>query len=142
MQHCERTEDIMAKKRQTKRGKEKYPALKPHLNLKTRYDLLDFDYVDQLSDKDKEWLNKFAEEYVNANIDTKNPKKNLHRTKALKKDCYDRNNSRNRCILTRAKAQGKDVDLYSLENELSIVNEDDIIDKIDDVLDKTNEDED
>lgn len=118
-------------KKQSKRSKEKYPALKPHLNLKTRYELIDFDYVEELSDKDKEWLNKFAEEYINANLDRKNLKKNLHRTKKLKKDCDDRNNSRNRDILTRAKAQGKDIDFYSLETELSDFNEDQMIDQID-----------
>lgn len=119
------------KKKQTRRSKEKYPALKPHLNLKTRYDLIDFDYIDQLSEDEKEWLNKFSEEYINANIDNKNPKRNLHKSKKLKKDCYDRNNSRNRDILTRAKAQGKDIDFHGLENELSGFSEDQIIDKID-----------
>lgn len=49
-------------------------------------------------------MNKFTKEYVNAEINNKKPKKNLHKTKALKKDCYDRNNARNRCIYTRSKA--------------------------------------
>lgn len=40
-------------------------------------------------------------------MDPKNLKKNLHNTKELKKDCYDRNNARNRCILTQQRAQGK-----------------------------------
>src|SRR5271165_4531174 len=125
------------KKKQTRRSKEKYPALKPHLNLKTRYDLIDFDYIDQLSEDEKERLNKFSEEYINANIDNKNPKRNLHKSKKLKKDCYDRNNSRNRDILTRAKAQGKDIDFHGLENKLSGFSEDQIIEKID----QSNEDE-
>lgn len=95
----------MVKKKQTKRSKAKYPALKPELNLKTRHELIaDYDYVKQLSPKEKEWLNKFTKEYVNAEINTKQPRKNLHRNKALKKDCYDRNNARNRCIYTRSKA--------------------------------------
>lgn len=125
------------RKPQTKRSKEKYPALKPHLNLKSRYDLIDYDYVDQLSDEEKEWLNKFTEEYVNANLDSKNSKKNLHKSKKLKKDCYDRNNSRNRDILTRAKAQGKDIDFHGLEHELSSFDENQIID----IIDRSNEDE-
>ncbi len=118
-------------KKITRRSQEKYPALIPHLNLKTRFELIDYDYVDELSEEEKEWLNKFTEEYVNANLDSKNLKKNLHKSKKLKKDCYDRNNSRNRDILTRAKAQGKDIDFHGLENELSGFSEDQMIDKID-----------
>jgi hypothetical protein len=85
-----------------------------------------------LSEEEKEWLNKFTEEYVNDNIDRKNLKKNLYaKTKKLKKDCDDRNNSRNRDILTLAKAQGKDIDFHGLENELSEFSEDKLIEKID-----------
>lgn len=94
-------------KKTSRRKKNKYPALNPGLNLKTRTDLIDYDYVDKLSPKEKAWLNKFTEEYVNASVDPKNLKKNLHNTKELKKDCYDRNNARNRCILTQQRAQGK-----------------------------------
>lgn len=87
----------------------KYSALDPGLNLKSRTELLDYDYLDKLSEKELEWLNKFTEEYVNATLNTKNPRKNLHRTKSLKKDCYDRNNARNRDVLTRQKAFNKNV---------------------------------
>jgi len=125
----------MGKKR-TKRSKEKFPALKPHLNLKTRYELIDYDYIEQLSEEEKAWLNKFTEEYINASLDRKNLKKNLHKTKKLKKDCDDRNNSRNRCILTRAKAQGKDIDFHGLEHELSGFDEDAMIEKIDSMTDE------
>jgi hypothetical protein len=90
----------------SKRARTKYPALKPELNLKSRYELIDYDYVDRLSEIDKAWLNQFTEEYVNASLDSKNLKNNIHNTDALKKDCYRRNNARNRDILTRAKASG------------------------------------
>ena len=102
----EKTRSISKRKR-TQRSKTKYPALNPGLNLKTRTDLIDYDYVDKLSKREREWLNKFTEEYVNASVDSKNLKKNLHNTEELKKDCYDRNNARNRCILTLQRAQGK-----------------------------------
>ena len=62
------------------------------------------DYVDKLTDKEKQWLNTFTEEYTNANFN--HGKKVLHKTKTQKKDCYDRNNARNRDILTREKAAG------------------------------------
>jgi hypothetical protein len=51
-------------------------------------------------------LNKFTEEYVNASLDSENLENNFHCTDELKKDCYRRNNARNRDILTRAKASG------------------------------------
>lgn len=92
-------------KKKNRRNSDKYPALKPELNLKTRSDLIDYDYIDKLSDKEKEWLNSFTEEYTCANFNHKGKK--LHKTKALKKDCYNRNNQRNRCILTKSKASGK-----------------------------------
>lgn len=94
------------KKPKNKRSKEKFPNLKPELQLKTRYDLYDQDYTHKLSEKDKAWLNKFNSEWANAALDVNNLKKNLHNTQELKKDCQDRNNARNRCILTRAKATG------------------------------------
>lgn len=94
-------------KKKTKRSRIKYSALDPAVNLKTRYELIaDYDYLDKLSDKDKAWLNKFTKEYVNADLDTKRPGKNLHRNKELRKDCYDRNNARNRCVWTKCKASG------------------------------------
>lgn len=125
----------MAKKRkkQTRRQASKYPNLDPALNLKTRYELLDFDYIDKLSEKEKAWLDKFAKEYNNADLDRKKLKKNLHNTKALKKDCDDRNNARKRCILTRAKASGQAHYLDEL-NEEQFVNqdfEDKVIKKVD-----------
>lgn len=95
-------------KKKTKRSKIKYSALDPTVNLKTRYELIsDYDYVDKLSDSEKAWLNKFTKEYVNADLDTKNKRKNLHKSKEMRKDCYDRNNARNRCIWTKCKASGR-----------------------------------
>lgn len=124
------------KKKENKRSKTKYAALKPELNLKTRHELIaDYDYLKELSPKEKEWLNKFTKEYVNAEINNKQPRKNLHRNKSLKKDCYDRNNARNRCIYTRSKASWnlkffEDVS----ENNKSLINscvEDELIFKLD-----------
>lgn len=79
------------------------------------------------------WLNKFNEEYVNDNLDRKNLKNNLHNTKKLKKDCDDRNNARNRCILTKARASGRtttlDPDLSTADLNYDI--EDQLIHQID-----------
>jgi len=110
------------KRKQTRRNQRKYPNLEAEYNLKTRSDLIDYDYINQLSSKDKAWLDKFTKEYVNASLDSRNPKKNLHNTPELKKDCYDRNNSRNRDILTRAKASGSVIDYLELHKAELIEN--------------------
>lgn len=51
-----------------KRSKSKYPALEPSLNLKRRAEFLEIDYLDQLDDEAKEFLNKFHEETINTNF--------------------------------------------------------------------------
>lgn len=95
------------RKKNNKRNLTKYPALDPKVNLKSRSELLDYDYLHKLDEKELEWLNKFTEEYVHANLNTKEPKKNLHRTKKMRIDCYNRNNSRNRDVLTKGKITNK-----------------------------------
>lgn len=89
----------------------KHSALKPGYNLKSRSDLLDFDYLDKLNKKELDWLNKFVKESVNASFEKNvkgefDDKKNLHKGAKMRKKCTDSNNARNRCILTRAKASG------------------------------------
>jgi hypothetical protein len=119
---------MVASKKKTRRNSQKYPTLSPGFNLKTRTDLLEIDYVDKLSEQEKFWLNKFNEEYVNASIDRKDRKNNLHKSKDLVKDCYDRNNARNRDVLTRVKATGED---YTLRETETYNPEDQIIENID-----------
>jgi hypothetical protein len=122
----------------SKRARTKYPALKPELNLKSRYELIDYDYVDKLSESDKAWLNKFTEEYVNASLDSENLENNFHSTDELKKDCYRRNNARNRDILTRAKASGTFVSTDELlETKKSIKIELDLFKEISDNFENT-----
>lgn len=111
------------KKKSNRRTKTKYPALKRHLNLKTRYDALDYDYVEKLSEDEKDWLNRFSEEYINANFN--HPGKVLHKTKKLKKDCYDKNNSRNRDIFTKSKAAGQLVFGFENGEDVDVSREDD-----------------
>lgn len=94
------------KTKKTRRDQIKYPAFDGSYAPKIRRELLDIDYVDQLSEDEKEWLNEFLEEYVGADLDFRNLKNNLHRTKRLKKDCTDRNNARNRDMFGFAKANG------------------------------------
>jgi hypothetical protein len=96
----------MEKKKSNRRTKTKHPNLKPEFNLKSRTELIEADYLHKLSEAELDWLDCFNKEYVNAGFNKDN-KKNLHKTKKQKKDCYDRNNARNRDVLTRAKASGK-----------------------------------
>lgn len=73
------------------------------MNLKTRQELIDYDYLDKLSPKEKEWLNKFTAEYVNADLDRKNFNNNIHNTLELKQDCDRRNNVRKKDLYTNLK---------------------------------------
>lgn len=60
-----------------------------------------------LNEEELEWLNKFEGEYTNASVSQSDPQRledQLHNTKELAKDCTDRNNARNRCILNKKKA--------------------------------------
>ncbi len=119
--------------KKTKRESKKYPAVNPEVNLKSRYEeIMDInEYFGKLSEKDKEWMNQFTEEYVNASFSKK--KKPLHKTKRLKKDCYDRNNSRNRDVMVKTKITNHL--LYTEEllakDDKTYYPEDDINEKID-----------
>lgn len=105
----------MTKKRKSRRSAVKYPALKPEYNLRSRFELIDYDYINQLTAEEKEWLNSFTEEYVNANFNHDGVK--IHDKEKYKKQAYDSNNARNRCILTRCKASGTITDFEHLSQK-------------------------
>lgn len=154
--------------RQSKRTKTKHPNLKKDMNLKTRREYIDTGYVDgvfdnegnrlirALTEEEKDWLDKFYSEHVNASfsednihtilpeekrqriknqikqykeevkeiqkeINTLTIKKNLLedeikelKEKDYKTQCYDANNSRNRCLYNMARKTGK---LTKLKNK-------------------------
>lgn len=99
------------KKQKKKRDLEKYPALNPRLNAKTRFEVLDMDYLRKLNDSELEYLNKFMAEYVSGAFkkDDKGnySKENLHKSLEERRECYNRNNMRNRCGLTVSNATGQ-----------------------------------
>lgn len=97
-------QDQKPKKPRNRREAAKYPALDKSLNLKNRAEFIDYDYVHKLSEEDKEYLNKFTEEYVNASF--KKGKRHIQKGKEFKKESYDRNNARNRCQWSDAKKTG------------------------------------
>lgn len=118
-----------SKKRVNTRSKRRYPGLEKGMNLKIRWDLLENDYLDQLNDDDKKWLNDFNEEYVGANFNHSG--KTLHKSKKKQRDCYNRNNARNRCVYGLAKAKGEVFDTPNTNENVSIDIEDSLIDYID-----------
>lgn len=91
---------------------------------KIRKELFDQDYIEKLSPADLKFLDKFNREFNQA--DFQSPGKPLHRTKADRKICTDRNNARNRCTYSRAKAreqldnldEGFSKKVYNPEDEL------------------------
>jgi len=63
-------------------------------------------YAGSLSESDRDWLNRFAEEEIHCNLNHKGEKLNDITDAAVRSRIYSRNNQRNRCILSREKAQG------------------------------------
>lgn len=103
------------KKQRSKRSQAKYPALNPKYTTKVRKEFHDIDYIDQLSDEpklqpdgsymsEKEWMNKFMEEHLNASF--KNNEKDLIKDSEKKKKVYNENNSRNRDLYNISKVNG------------------------------------
>lgn len=78
-----------------RRKKDKLAGLKPGSHRRGSRDFVDFDYVEELTDDEKVWLEKFAQEYYRAYFE--NDGGDLHPEKSPeRKICYDANNARNR----------------------------------------------
>lgn len=94
-----------------KRDLDKYPALNPRLNARTRFEVLDMDYLKKLSDEELRFMNQFMAEYVSGSFkkdeNGEYSKENLHKTDEERRECYTRNNVRNRCGLTVSNATGQ-----------------------------------
>lgn len=96
----------------------KYPALDPKVNPRIRRDYSDQDYIKSLSEEEKDWLNRFNEEWVNANFKHKGERvhpveyKNKIKIKngdkrtvdVYKQKCEHSNNARNRDAFAISKA--------------------------------------
>jgi hypothetical protein len=106
---------VARKKKKKVRGR--WDNLKKNKNLKLRQDYIDTHYIDgmrsitgkgkgirALTEEEKDWLNKFYGEYTNASVNHESYDDQLHDNEDLVRDCYDRNNSRNRCVLNKGKA--------------------------------------
>ena len=73
-------------------------------------ELNDFDYIDKLSPEEKAFLNSFCEGWNNADFRNKKTRE-LFKTVGERRECYRRNNARNRCVYTKAKASNSIIDL-------------------------------
>lgn len=82
-----------SKRKSTSKYKKKLWGLEPLTFPKTINHYIDQDYVKELSDKEKEWLSDFNEEYYGNKLS----KKTL-RNKVKKKEIFDQTNARNRDI--------------------------------------------
>jgi len=91
-------------KKISRRSRAKNPALEPKFTLKSRLELLDYDYLDKLSEKDLAWLNKFTDEELGASFSDNN-KENLNKTDEEKRIIYTRNNKRNNDVMTHKKTR-------------------------------------
>lgn len=88
-----------------KRQQAKYPGLKKELYSKVKQQYFDIDYINTLSEEEKQWLNDFLNEYYGANLNES--KERMHNTPTLRKDVFDRNNARNRDIYNVAITGGR-----------------------------------
>lgn len=87
-----------------KRRQEQYPGLKPGLHPKARGEYMDYDYIHKLDHKAKEFLSGFSEEHYGGSFQHKG--KILNKKKADRRDCYNRNNARNRDTISRSRTRG------------------------------------
>lgn len=104
---------MSGKRKKSRRSSTKYPALEKKFTLKSRQEFLDTEYVNGvfndkgvqvirgLNEEEKEWLNKFYQETLNASFNHDEP---LIDTKEGRKECYDANNQRNRDIYNKKKS--------------------------------------
>lgn len=120
-------------RKNTARSKTKCPGLYPKFHPKNRWEYLDQDYLDKLSPEEKEFLSKFNDEFYGASLEKasepKKWRKDLHKTKRLRKDCRDRNNARNRDVLSLQKVKGNldPLDNTSIQKPTVLDNHEDVI---------------
>lgn len=87
--------------------------LNPNHQVRTRREFIDYDYVNQLSKEEIEFLKKFTDEYYGGgnfkrNEDrTFNYSKNAHKTDIERRECYKRNARQSRDLYNLLKISGR-----------------------------------
>jgi hypothetical protein len=107
---------LKMKRSTNRRSSAKYPALKKELNIKTRHDYIEPDYINGVVDsegnkviralthEEKEWLNKFYEEYIITNF--KKDGTDLIDDIEDRRTAYRENNHRNVCLFNQKNRMG------------------------------------
>ena len=114
---------------ETKKQSKKLYGISGRTQKKIRKELFDQDYLDKLSKKDLAFMDKFNREFNQA--DFQSPGKPHHTTKAGRKICTDRNNARNRCMYSRAKARDQLETIEDGFHKKAFNPEDDLIAQLD-----------
>jgi hypothetical protein len=83
-----------AKRKKSRRDNVKHPNLKAKFMPRVRSEYVDMDYINSLSEPEKDWLDKFTAEYHGASF--KRDGTDIQPYDKYGKDCNDRNNSQNR----------------------------------------------
>lgn len=97
--------------------KTKKDPLNPKNNLKIRYEEIEdvYSYANTLNEKDREWLERFVQEEIRANLKHPGEKLNDVNDPKVRSRIYDRNNHRNNCIMSRAKVHGTLESIHDLD---------------------------
>lgn len=120
--------DKTKQSKEVKSKRQAYPGLSKRKNSPTSHEYVDQDYLHKLGPKELKWLSDFQEEFYRGNF--QHGGKKLHNSKKKQKECYNRNNARNRDILSLAKVKGmvdgNDVST-ALENKATNNNSEDVL---------------
>jgi hypothetical protein len=138
----------------SKKGKAQKSSLKKKNYTSPNQIYIDYDYVDDLSDEEKEWLGRFTREYYGGSFEFSDEYNNmkgdkrtfqhsvppekkysdkcLHKTLKEKRECYNRNDANKRDVYTLSKISfrlGNNIDDYYEKKYIDY--EDEIIEILD-----------
>jgi hypothetical protein len=117
------------KKKKTKRSKQRYPGLVKGCYSKIKQEFFDIDYVNELSEEEKQWLNDFMNGDLGANTKD-NP---IFEEYKEKQKCWKKNNDRNNDVYSVMRATGRLSEISISPTEL-VEYEDELINHIDESL--------
>jgi len=113
-------------KKKTSRKQQKHPSLTPKYNSRVRQEYLDYDYLDQLSDDEKQFLEDFNKEYYEARVGKQSDEgKNNKFTKGKEavKEAQDNNNKRNSDLYGKVRNKVGATKLLNYEDAVNKVEE-------------------
>jgi len=136
------------KKKPTKRSKKKHPYLEPRLNSRVRQEFLDYDYIGDLSEEEKDFLNKFSGEFYGGTFSKDGSDITANDVEGYRAS-YNRNNARNRDLFGLIRNRVGATKLLNYDNVINIVEDqlargishDNIEDAIIDYLDNKSPDD-